>query len=340
LAPSATPSNWAEPLRDSEDRELIRVQGAFTIERATPDDFADLVAMRHLEDWAPNAWLFSAIEASHLGHIVVARWQPDPSTRHGQGRPIAASAVGTAYGALGVIGNVIVHASHRARGLGRAVMEAELAWLRQRGISFVELDATEHGRPLYEKLGFIRRAPSWMMVESLGSVQAQHPAGVSTRTRELTPATLECVAALDRQAFGGNRIPLLAAVLARAETRAWVALDAQERATGYLFVRPTEHRPSGLRIGPWIAQAPRVALDLLRHAVSSAADATTSDAPVVASVPGADAVVMGCFEKAGIPLVPDDVRMRLTFAGADSVVADCDVARADWVYGMLAPMVG
>ncbi|HEV2237469.1 MAG TPA: hypothetical protein VGR57_12475, partial [Ktedonobacterales bacterium] len=91
------------------------MQRAFAIVQATPSDFAALVALRHQEDWAANAWLFAALEASRLGHIVVARREGGSASYHANSDDIMASAVATAYGEIGVIGNVIVHASHRAR---------------------------------------------------------------------------------------------------------------------------------------------------------------------------------------------------------------------------------
>ncbi len=319
------------------------MHGAFSIEQATPHDFAELVALRHREDWAPNAWLFDALASSGLGRIVIARSAPGTPGRYDQGESILAAAVGTAYGDLGVIGNVIVQASHRARGLGRAVMETELAWLRQRSVRYVELDATEHGRPLYEKLGFVQRAPSWMLRETVGRFRAHHGVAMTAGATigDLSPMTLQDVVGLDQQAFGGDRMPLLAAVLALPETRGWAARDERDRAVGYVFARPTESRPRGVRIGPWVAQNPHLALDLIRHAVSMEADVAMDEAPLIASVPGVSAVVTGCFAETGLPVVPDDVRMRLTFpvgeAGTDHTA---EVARADWVYGMLAPMVG
>jgi predicted N-acetyltransferase YhbS len=315
------------------------VQGAFAIRPAVPADFAELVALRRLEDWAPNAWLFAAVEASGQGNIVVARSEPSVHDKREPDGTILASAVATAYGNFGIIGNVIVHASHRARGLGRAVMEAELGWVRQRGVTHVELDATENGRPLYEKLGFAQRAPSWMLAERAGAIVAHHSdADVPpSDIRELTPASLPAIAALDRRAFGGDRMRLLSAVLALADTRGWTVRDANGTATGYIFVRPLEHRP-GVHVGPWIARTSQAALVLLRHAVASCC-AGMSEAPVLASVPGASSVVTGTFADAGMPLVPDDVRMRLIFDGFGTA-SDVDDARADWVYGMLAPMVG
>lgn len=325
--------------------ECTRVQRAFVIEQANPGDFATLVALRHEEDWAPNAWLFAAVEASRLGYIVVARGEGVTTGRdeHDQRHRIIASAVGTAYGDIGIIGNVIVHASHRARGLGRAVMEAELDWLRQRGVRFVELDATDHGRPLYEKLGFVKRAPSWMLVERLAHLQGLHQSVAARGMLAMTPASLPAIAALDRQAFGGDRLPLLAAVLALDETYGWALLDDQDAAQGYIFVRPTERRPVALRVGPWIARSPDAALQLLRHAVMASERLVegNGEAQVLASVPGVSSVVTGCFVANGLPLVPDDIRMRLTFAGdGGELRGGVGPVREDWVFGMLAPMVG
>jgi hypothetical protein len=180
-----------------------------------------------------------------------------------------------------------------------------------------------------------------MLVETVGKVLALHltSAAPEAAVAELTAADLAAVAALDRQAFGGDRLPLLAATLAQTGTRGWALRDAGRSIAGYLFARPTERRPVGVRIGPWIARTPEVALGLLRHAVAGVAQpAVSSDAaPVLASVPGASDRVTTTFARAGMPLVPDDVRMRLTLS-ADAPAAGAP--REDWVYGMLAPMVG
>ncbi|HEV2235192.1 MAG TPA: GNAT family N-acetyltransferase, partial [Ktedonobacterales bacterium] len=254
---------------------------------------------------------------------------------------IMASAVATAYGEIGVIGNVIVHASYRARGLGRAVMEAELEWLSARGVRSVELDATVDGRPLYQKLGFVERSPSWMLVETVGKVLAPGPHSpvADDVVTELTAADLKAVGQLDRQAFGGDRLPLLAAMQAQHGTRGWSMRDTGGAIAGYLFTRPTERQPVGVRVGPWVARTPEVALALLRYAVAATAQqaASVAAAPVLASVPGASGQVTATFARAGMPLVPDDVRMRLTLSADE---AGASGMGEDWVFGMLAPMVG
>jgi GNAT superfamily N-acetyltransferase len=42
----------------------------------------------------------------------------------------------------------------RGQGLGRAVLEAVLAWFQERGVTRIELHATDQGAPLYASVGF------------------------------------------------------------------------------------------------------------------------------------------------------------------------------------------
>ena len=50
--------------------------------------------------------------------------------------------------------NVYTEPEYRRRGIARQIMEIILAWCRQEGFARVSLHASEHGRPLYESLGF------------------------------------------------------------------------------------------------------------------------------------------------------------------------------------------
>jgi GNAT superfamily N-acetyltransferase len=58
------------------------------------------------------------------------------------------------FGATGWIGNVAVDPDARGRGLGTAVSQAAMDWLRRAGVTTMLLTATEMGRPIYERLGF------------------------------------------------------------------------------------------------------------------------------------------------------------------------------------------
>ncbi len=50
--------------------------------------------------------------------------------------------------------NVYTDPDYRRRGIARQVMEAIIAWCKQEGFAHVSLHASEHGRHLYETLGF------------------------------------------------------------------------------------------------------------------------------------------------------------------------------------------
>ena len=49
---------------------------------------------------------------------------------------------------------VLVNQVHRGRGIGTSLMRSVLAYLDERKIPSIRLDATPLGRPIYEKLGF------------------------------------------------------------------------------------------------------------------------------------------------------------------------------------------
>ncbi|MDX6729639.1 MAG: hypothetical protein QOK49_4444 [Baekduia sp.] len=68
-----------------------------------------------------------------------------------------------AFETSGWIGALGVAPEARRRGLGTALTEASVRWLRNRGAATVLLYATDAGRPVYERLGFVteERAVAW-----------------------------------------------------------------------------------------------------------------------------------------------------------------------------------
>lgn len=124
-----------------------------------------------------------------------------------EGQP-AGTATVTCYGTdLAWIGMVLVHPDFRRQGVGTALLEHAIQYLREnRGIRSVKLDATPEGQPLYEKLGFraewgLRRWRSGSRPDG----QAVAPAPVA-----LSGASL----AFDREVFGADRSPLLRSLAA------------------------------------------------------------------------------------------------------------------------------
>jgi GNAT superfamily N-acetyltransferase len=53
-----------------------------------------------------------------------------------------------------IVLNVYTEPEYRHRGIARQLMLAILDWLRTEGFNYVDLHASEFGRPLYESLGF------------------------------------------------------------------------------------------------------------------------------------------------------------------------------------------
>lgn len=51
--------------------------------------------------------------------------------------------------------NVYTHPAHRGHGLARLLTEEAVAETRRRGIKIMSLHASEFGRPIYERLGFV-----------------------------------------------------------------------------------------------------------------------------------------------------------------------------------------
>jgi GNAT superfamily N-acetyltransferase len=135
------------------------------------------------------------------GVILVAG---DGSGGCGELRAVACCA---AFGSTGWIGALGVVPEARRHGLGAALTEAAVAWLRERGAQTVLLYATEAGRPVYERLGFVGelRATAWR-----GVAGATGWAGAgSLELRRLAERDREGLCALDRAVTGEDRRAVL-----------------------------------------------------------------------------------------------------------------------------------
>jgi N-acetylglutamate synthase-like GNAT family acetyltransferase len=117
--------------------------------------------------------------------------------------------IGTAsvasFGATGWIGALGVEPNGRRRGLGTALTEACVDWLRERGARTVLLYATEAGRPVYERLGFVAEgtATAWRGVAGARD-------GVVLRV--LHEDDRDALAYADRAATGEDRSSVLGAL--------------------------------------------------------------------------------------------------------------------------------
>lgn len=145
---------------------------------------------------------------------------------------------------LAWIGMVLTHPDYRGHGFARHLMEHSLQYLRRSGVRWAKLDATDMGRPLYVRLGFVDECP----VE-----RWKRPAGKSEPPPALNAIDLEKVLTLDRQVFGADRSRLLRD-LAR---EAGASIDSEAFAL---------YRPGRLAsyFGPCVALSASAARRLLR----------------------------------------------------------------------------
>jgi GNAT superfamily N-acetyltransferase len=120
----------------------------------------------------------------------------------GRGR-LVGGACTASFGATGWIGALGVLPRARRRGVGELLTRATVEWLEERGARTSLLYATDMGRRVYERCGFVAEAPAraWRGT----------PPGRPTEgsVRRLRPSDREGILALDRAATGEDRSPVL-----------------------------------------------------------------------------------------------------------------------------------
>jgi GNAT superfamily N-acetyltransferase len=158
------------------------------------------------------------------------------------GRPVGTTCV-TRFETIAWISMVLVDAEHRGRGIGTQLMRYALAWLDERGAQTVRLDATALGRPVYEKLGFVGE------YEVARWEGAAVGGGLGPEITWAADSHLKAITALDHQATGTPRGPLLARLFAERPEGMRVAVD-RGRISGYSGIRPGGR---AWQIGPLVA---------------------------------------------------------------------------------------
>ena len=231
------------------------------IRRLGPDDLRRCVALSVDRGWSPERAKWSLLlgcaetfgvgapdgdESGRLaGAVVLTRWGPD----------------------LASVGMMLVATRYARRGLGRALMEHVLA---EAGEATVTLFATDMGRPLYEKLGFlpVRRSVSFVGTfrpSRLGPGARPSRVGPGVPAKCIRPATeadLPSILAVDQAAFGADRSRVLTRLPGFAEHLA--VLETGQGISGYAAA--WRNLPSSAIIGPVVAPdaeaAKRLIVDL------------------------------------------------------------------------------
>lgn len=202
------------------------------------DHLGDAVRLSAGEGWPhrPDDWALVAA----ISRPFVAR----------DGDRIVGTAFCTPYGEdVAMLNMIIVDATMRGRGLGRLLVETIIAEAGEREMRLV---ATEAGRPLYAKLGFVEGDSILQYNGEIGGID--RPAGCEDAGLQDWPAIIE----LDRVAFGGDRHSLFDRLQAHGKTV--VMRERDGRISGFAVCRRFGR---GFVVGPVVAQNLKAAQSLI-----------------------------------------------------------------------------
>jgi GNAT superfamily N-acetyltransferase len=197
----------------------------------TPADVEAAVALARAQGWRDRRLFYEFVLRVPTSQAIVGV----------VGDRVIATGLATANGPVGWLGALVVAEEYRRRGFGRVMTEELMARLRDAGCETLSLEATDAGRPMYERLGF-------RLATCYHQLQADHlderplpPEGA--RVRALRQADLTAVRTLDRLATAEDRS---AALEVLAEAGGWI-LEREGSVAGFLL--PAE-RAYGVVIAP------------------------------------------------------------------------------------------
>lgn len=159
-------------------------------------DFVFADSLRALAGWnqTPDDWM------RFLNHqpdgCFVAEWD---------GQPVGTATTTLYEDKVAWIGMVLVHPDARRRGIGRALLEHCIAFLKPR-VACIKLDATPLGKTLYDTLGF---KDEWTL-RRWETDRVELPARpMKYHVRSWRADDKRAIQALDHEAFGVDRWPMV-----------------------------------------------------------------------------------------------------------------------------------
>jgi GNAT superfamily N-acetyltransferase len=210
------------------------------------------------------------------------------------GRP-AGTTVTAVLGNVGWIAMVLVEKSVRGRGIGSRLVQHAVAHLERRQVGTVRLDATDLGRPVYEKLGFVSEyeVARWEGIAPRAACDAA-----------VTPVAVDqlgAVAELDRQVTATDRRGLIEH-LYRQQPEAMHIVCLDGKPAGYAAHRPGTR---AAQIGPAVALDAGAGVALLEAALQCRAGQ-----PVFIDIPAGNLAATAWAGSKGLTVQRRWTRMR------------------------------
>jgi GNAT superfamily N-acetyltransferase len=160
---------------------------------------------------------------------------------------------------IGWIAMMLVDKRSRGQGVGKALMSHAIAYLESQGVTSIRLDATELGRPVYLKLGFVDQFELNRYAGTLPVVDMPYLKDVEG----IKDKDWDQVIALDTQLMSTPRGSLLKSLAGKPETTS-VLIRNHGQVAGYMFIRPGANATF---IGPCVAITPEGGQKLLSWAM-------------------------------------------------------------------------
>lgn len=173
---------------------------------------------------------------------------------------------------LAWVGMVLVHPDYRGRGTGTRMVRAAIEMLDHKNIPVIGLDATESGRPLYEREGFHEVVPIVRWSGILRVRPLQH-----VRVESISTGSGDAVQRLDRSIAHVDRSRLIDQLIEADEVEGFAAYGSHQKIKGYMFLRPGRY---AWQAGPLLAEDTHTAKQLL----STAAEVTEDQDVIVDAV--------------------------------------------------------
>jgi ribosomal protein S18 acetylase RimI-like enzyme len=197
------------------------------VEDFRADDIDVFLKLATAEGWVAEPWEFAFLLSEFPQGCFCAR--------DGAGNVIG-FVTSLRHEKSGWIGNLIVAAEYRGRGIGDALFRKAREALDEGGVETCWLTASNSGKPLYEKYGFT----------SVDAVVRWSGTGHQRHTRHTRPAERSdyspSLSSLDCQAWGDRRDALLAATAGRG--------DLLLEESGFLVIQPCG---GAMQFGPFSA---------------------------------------------------------------------------------------
>jgi ribosomal protein S18 acetylase RimI-like enzyme len=199
------------------------------------DDISEFLSLAREEGWISGAWELEFLRSAFPSGCLVCR---------NKGVPVA-FLTSIKYRRSGWIGNLLVRREWRGQGLGSALFQRALEVLDEAGTRTIWLTASESGRPIYERQGFLA-------IDTVHRWQ-----GTGQILTGDTDTSFTGILALDETGWGDRREKLLHVTINRGRT---------SLLPGGFLVR--QRWGNAFQIGPWSSLTPEVAEELLEQSIT------------------------------------------------------------------------